>query len=110
MDSKPNFPEKLVAGYDPAMGEDATFQLSGKVAEFLDRKKGVPFMELIDELAAFFPKLEKSGFFDIHPTKLCNHPDHGFPSHLYIPFGKGYRHVCPSCGNVTTVIPQQITF
>lgn len=46
-------------------------------------------------------KMEKdnSGFFDLPISKTCNHPEHKFPSHLWIPFGKGYKHICPSCGN-----------
>ena len=44
-----------------------------------------------------------SGFEDIDDIdwnryENCNHPSHNPPTHLYIPFGKRYRHVCPACG------------
>ena len=43
----------------------------------------------------------KSGFEDdpgaIEP---CLHPEHNPPTHLCIPAGKVYRHVCPACGAV----------
>ena len=54
---------------------------------------------------------KESGFFDL-PVKsisLCNHQEHNPPSHLYIPPGKGYRHICPACNNVIELIPPQIT-
>ena len=57
-----------------------------------------------------FLEKEKSGFFDLQNVEVCNHPEHKPPTHLYIPHGKGYRHVCPQCGHVTTIIPPQITF
>jgi len=49
-------------------------------------------------------KEEKGGFFDLPGRAYpCYSPYHNFPSHLYIPPGKGYRHVCPDCGAVTEV-------
>lgn len=53
---------------------------------------------------------KKSGFFDLPNNNVCNHGEHYPPTHLHIPQGKGYRHVCPSCGNVIEVIPLQIRF
>jgi len=53
---------------------------------------------------------DKSGFFDLDIPKRCNDPHHLPPSHLHIPQGKGYRHVCPSCGNVIEITPLQITY
>ena len=53
---------------------------------------------------------EKNGFFDLPPMKYCNHPNHNPPQHLFIPMGRGYRHKCPKCGNVTVLIPPQISF
>ena len=52
---------------------------------------------------------KESGFFDLpaSPASLCNSPHHKPPSHLYIPQGKGYRHVCPACNQVTEIIPPQ---
>lgn len=49
------------------------------------------------------------GFFDLPQSKICNHPEHYPPNHICIPQGKGYRHVCPSCGKVTVIVPQQFT-
>ena len=37
----------------------------------------------------------------------CHHPEHNAPSGIYIPDGKGYRHVCPACGRTDIVIPDQ---
>lgn len=54
---------------------------------------------------------KKGGFFDLPKgEKKCNHPGHQPPSHICIPQGKGYRHVCPACGVETVLIPPQISF
>jgi hypothetical protein len=29
---------------------------------------------------------------------FCVSPEHNPPTHLYVPAGKRYRHVCPVCG------------
>ena len=53
----------------------------------------------------------KGGFFDLpKQSKRCSDPSHNPPTHIHIPQGKGYRHVCPTCGNVITLIPPQISF
>ncbi len=49
------------------------------------------------------------GFFDLPFKKQCNHPEHEPPKYLHIPQGKGYKHICPSCGEATTIIPTQIS-
>lgn len=49
------------------------------------------------------------GFFDLPKKTNCKHPEHDPPKHLHIPQGKGYRHVCPSCGNTVDLIPPQTT-
>ena len=46
---------------------------------------------------------EQGGFFDLPSSVTCQDANHNFPMHLNIPVGKGYRHVCPSCGNVIIV-------
>lgn len=46
-------------------------------------------------------------FFDLPSDKTCIHPEHEPPTGLYIPPGKGYRHVCPACKTVKDVIPPQ---
>lgn len=53
---------------------------------------------------------EKSGFFDLPvEKKACNNPEHKVPMGICIPKGKGYKHVCPGCGEVTIVTPSQTT-
>jgi len=54
------------------------------------------------ELAKKIPK--GSGFFDVPVTYFCRNPEHNAPMHICIPQGKGYRHVCPGCGSVQTII------
>lgn len=46
-----------------------------------------------------------SGFFDLPKTETCQHPEHSPPTGLYIPPGKGYKHVCKGCGWAQTLIP-----
>lgn len=53
--------------------------------------------------------INKPGFFPLPREYGCHHPQHEPPSHLYIPPGQGYRHVCPACGKTFTIIPQQVT-
>ena len=53
---------------------------------------------------------EKGGFFDLDLVKKCNSPEHEPPTHIYIPYGKGYKHVCPQCGQTQDIIPPQISF
>lgn len=55
---------------------------------------------------------KKSGFFTLEPAekrKYCLGNNHFPPMNIYIPQGMGYRHVCPDCGEVTEIIPPQIT-
>jgi len=52
---------------------------------------------------------EKGGFFDLPKQEICNHPSHNPPQFIHIPFGKGYKHICPACGKESILIPQQIT-
>jgi len=47
--------------------------------------------------------VKRSGFFTLPKQDVCRDPGHYFPTHLHIPAGQGYRHVCPSCGKTTTV-------
>lgn len=47
--------------------------------------------------------MEKSGFFPLSSQYTCNHPEH-YPALIYIPRGQAYRHVCPACKQITTVI------
>ena len=40
-------------------------------------------------------------------TKPCFHPEHDFPSHVYIAPGQTYKHVCPGCGTVISFTQHQ---
>jgi len=42
-------------------------------------------------------------------SKPCPHPEHRPPSHLFIPPGQEYVHVCPHCRNQQVICPVQIT-
>lgn len=45
--------------------------------------------------------VEQSGFFDLPGyVRICVHHEHNMPTYICIPPGKGYRHVCPVCGEV----------
>lgn len=50
----------------------------------------------------------QSGFFDFPKQNVCNDLEHNPPMYLCIPQGQGYRHVCPSCGKVSTLMSPQI--
>ena len=39
----------------------------------------------------------------------CESVFHSPPSHIVIPHGKRYRHVCPDCGYTTFIYPNDIT-
>jgi predicted RNA-binding Zn-ribbon protein involved in translation (DUF1610 family) len=59
----------------------------------------------------------ESGFFDLpempayeHKRAVCFDPSHEAPTHLHIPAGKGYRHVCPSCGREVILYPSSVRF
>lgn len=62
-----------------------------------------------DQLEWDYLKSKGAGFFDLPKQQTCNHPEHEAPKHICIPQGKGYRHICPKCGRVQEIIPQQIT-
>jgi hypothetical protein len=69
------------------------------------------FQEIIDNQKLENRKVDQSGFYDLpEDIKGCNDPHHNPPMHIYIPQGKGYRHICPSCGKVFNLIPPQIKF
>lgn len=46
---------------------------------------------------------------DMQVKKTCQHPEHNFPTHLYIPAGETHTHVCPNCGNEITVTTPIVT-
>lgn len=39
----------------------------------------------------------------------CTGPEHYPPTHIYIPSGYQYRHICPTCGYETLIIGNQVT-
>lgn len=48
--------------------------------------------------------MEKSGFSPLSSQHACKHPEH-YPALIYIPpQGQAYRHVCPACKQVTTIV------
>ena len=53
---------------------------------------------------------EKSGFVDIEQNDNCFNSEHSPPTHLYIPYGKKYIHVCPICGNRIELHSSQVMF
>lgn len=55
-------------------------------------------------------KNEESHFEDIEPINTCRHIGHNPPTHLHIPHGKRYIHICPGCKNRVVLQPPQITF
>lgn len=55
------------------------------------------------------PNAPRGGFFDLPNPDRCDDPDHKFPTHLHIPAGKGYTHICPACGKEQTVIAPRIS-
>jgi len=50
-----------------------------------------------------FKVTEAGGIFELNKAERCLDPSHNFPSHMCIPQGHGYRHVCPKCGAVKIV-------
>jgi hypothetical protein len=56
-----------------------------------------------------YTQKKEGGFFDLPKDKTCKDRNHKPPTHICIPQGKGYRHICPSCGNITDLVPPQIT-
>lgn len=56
------------------------------------------------------PEDKKPGLYPLKDIRVCRHPEHQFPGHFCIPYGHGYRHVCPACGQVTEVENRGPTF
>jgi hypothetical protein len=56
-----------------------------------------------------FDEKPKSGFFDLPESKICMHPEHEPPGMIHIPYGKGYRHVCPACKRVVEMRGSDVT-
>lgn len=59
----------------------------------------------------FINTMKKSGgFFDLPKLRVCKSPEHEPPQYMVIPQGKGYKHVCPVCGETVIIIPQQYSY
>lgn len=52
---------------------------------------------------------QKPGFFDLKELQQCFDPSHNPPSHIYIPAGQGYRHICPTCKSTVTLRGSDVT-
>lgn len=74
------------------------------MSNFLKRTKRAWEENIYDEIHG-----KKGGFFDLPKDKTCKDINHKPPTHIHIPQGKGYRHICPTCGNVIDLIPPQIS-
>lgn len=46
---------------------------------------------------------------EVYRFKPCNDPEHWPPTHLYIPAGYRYRHVCPKCGTERLIESNGVT-
>lgn len=66
-------------------------------------------LEMFDHIAKRRDPAGKSGFFDLAPATHCQHREHAPPTHIHIPAGKGYRHVCPGCGVSVDLFPRIVT-
>lgn len=68
-----------------------------------------PFIALAAALSMSPTKDEKSHFEDDPLNQFCMDKSHNPPSHLYIPQGKRYVHVCPACGTRMVIRPINIS-
>lgn len=57
-------------------------------------------------------KEHKRGGFEPIPehARPCLSPGHNPPTHLCIPYGMQYRHICPACGNETVMQSSEVYF
>lgn len=70
--------------------------------------------DFFQQIAEMVKPKKQGGFFDLPKTDSnignCKSNEHNPPSHLHIPQGKGFKHICPACGKQTVIIPPQISF
>ncbi len=57
-----------------------------------------------------YNKREVSRFEPLEDSFPCVDPGHNPPSHMVIPYGQKYIHVCPACGKKQTIVPIQVSF
>jgi hypothetical protein len=55
-------------------------------------------------------KPERKGGLEPIPNfkQPCRDPSHNPPTHMHIPQGMQYRHICPGCGAETVIQPTQV--
>ncbi len=56
-----------------------------------------------------FDKRKRGGFEPVERIRGCRSMDHNPPSHLYIPAGQQYRHICSGCGRETVLQSPDVT-
>jgi len=95
-----NTPQKIADDFSRYVGSDDPNYI-GSVKNNLEES----INRLINE-----KEKEESHFEDIDLPKRCLHPGHNPPSHLHIPQGKRYIHICPACRQRTVMQPLQISF
>lgn len=55
-------------------------------------------------------EVERMSFFNLPFGGRCNDPEHYPPTHLWVPPGMGFRHVCPKCGRVSEIHGRPIDY
>lgn len=70
-----------------------------------------------DRNSKFFDKLQEiqskgrsNRFIKLPEVKICRDPSHNPPTHLCIPEGMAYEHVCQGCGNTTLLHSPRISY
>jgi hypothetical protein len=51
----------------------------------------------------------ESGFIKRAEHQMCRSLSHNPPTHMVIPYGYDYKHVCPQCGHVSYVLNNSIS-
>ena len=78
----------------------------------LEMKENVSEKEDVGGVIINHGQKDKESGFEDDPYYVvkepCRDPSHEPPTHLVIPAGKRYRHVCPSCGRVVYVRSQNV--
>lgn len=81
--------------------DDMAYETSNNtetICNCLGPRNGDPFCPcLMNKMAAHKWPEQRGGFEDIPQVERCNSPEHNPPSHICIPYGKQYRHICPDC-------------
>jgi hypothetical protein len=68
----------------------------------------IPPFPKSEHLEALIAKAVRSGFEDDPEPQPCAHQEHNPPSHMVVPVGKRYRHVCPGCGSQAFLKPPAV--